>query len=309
MNQTYEDRLNHLHELYQNGGGGMDTLGVPLDLVQDTMTNHIEQPLIDMVNEKNIKTSLTTWRRFGTDLIIPNTMMQHAENKLNYLDIIEEDMFRLFKESRDAIEKQKINIMNAMKLKTKKEQNAEEQDVEDRIIEKKILQRLNDNTFPLDVVRYIGEFLFTPIIRLQCLMSSSIDIQLLMRKMKAPNIKRLYRITSRLTHSLSARFKKNDKLMSYLPYIENSSDDISSAFIVVKNPKKYTKQGQRKEQNNNIISSMIESCSIVTNAIHQLGFSRTAQKMSKDIIKMFHTVHYVSRHEFNKRKTSSSITQ
>jgi hypothetical protein len=304
MSQTYEERVTHLQELYQNGAYGLFTLGVSSYLYQEDISTRLAQPLHHMVDDTRIQAALASWKRFGMDHDVPNTMMEQAENKLAYLDILEQDMFRLFKEARTSIESQKTLIINTIKQKEKKVLDAEKQDVVDRVVEREILHRLNSPTFPLDMVHHIGEFLFTPSMRLHCLVSVQPDIRTLMNTMKAPHVKRLTQKMVNLVHRFLYRIRKQTKLNAALPKVQNASIDIAHAFDVVRNPRKNIKMGKRKEQNIDTVYATIEHCNVVTNAIRKLGFSNTVQKLSGDIMQMFHTVHYASRPEWNARKTN-----
>jgi len=296
MEKTYEERLSKIKILYDNGEAHPTLKLLPK---KSNIERDLNYHLLDLLDGDNLKSKLKLWRILGTDYETTDALTNDVNDKIAYLDVIEQNMAEMINDYRTKLIQEKSDINTQVvkkKLRIIKNINTE---IIDTKREPKILTRLN--RMPEDVVRYISEFLFTPKFRLYMLVSKYPDLKSVMAKMKVPKLKQLSAvICKQISERFARRFNRNIHIKDALP---KDNCDLVMHMSIVTNPHSVARLTLRKPNKIMEIVDFIKSCEWMTNFIERFGYKKTVSRMRTDLFRMYNTILYASRREFNRNRS------
>jgi hypothetical protein len=296
MKKSYEERLSEIKVLYDTNEDHPTLKKMPKKITVETDLTH---SLMHMSDLKSVKSKARIWRILGEGFELTDGMLDQVEDKLAYLDVMEQNIAEVLNEYRTKIKLERLAIAEEINKKKVRSANLIRQNKIDEEREPEILVRLN--RLPEDVVRYISEFLYTPQFRLHMLTLKYPDLTTVMEKMKVPKLKRLSQvICSLISHSFAKRFIKNKYIAADLP---KNHEEYKMNLHVIAHPHNVMRLTLRKSDKIVEIADFIKTCEWMTNFIEQFGYKKTVSRMRKDIFHMYHTILYASRREFNRNRS------
>jgi hypothetical protein len=296
MEKSYHERLSEIKILYDTNEDHPTLKKMPKKLTVETELTYRLVPMSDLAS---VKSKARTWRILGEGFELTDGLLDNVQDKLAYLDVMEQNIAEVLNEYRAKIKLERAAIAEEINKKKFRSANLARQNKIDETREPEILVRLN--RLPEDVVRYISEFLFTPQFRLHMLTFKYPDLTTVMAKMKVPKLKRLSQIICNIiSHRFAKRFIKNKHITADLP---KNHLEYNMNLHVIAHPHNVVRVTLRKSNKIVEIVDFIKTCEWMTNFIERFGYKRTVSRMRNDIFHMYHTILYASRHEFNRNRS------
>jgi hypothetical protein len=244
----------------------------------------------------NIKYDLIQWRYFKEDNEDIDKLRYDNLNRQQYLNVMENHISLLFNECREKFNTELKEIDNAIERKQKDIKRNEKRHEKETTIEEKVLKRLN--LMPEDVVRYIGEFLFTHNIR-NLLICHKYSPELFdFKKVRLPKLKTMSRILSLEIENIGYKISKNSNIMNSIPRGSNELRNIG--FIRLCRTK--VRETMTKPEKRDEIKNFILRCEEAINLIEKLGYPKTTNYCKKIMNKIYHIMILASKPENNKRR-------
>jgi hypothetical protein len=256
---------------------------------------------IARIIDKN-NTSIDKWYLNRMDLTedIPMNFLNRITTSEMYLNAIENHIASLINDAREDIKKQQTMIQSKMDRRKKSIESAGQLAIKDKAKEEAVLKRMQ--LLPDDLIRYIADFAFSPTIRLVFITQEYSSPYAILNRIKAPILTRMIPSMKAIINkfnTISFAFDKNKSLNKYKP---TPSDPVWDSIYLVR----YFTMNKTsvKEKKVNDFSNLFRAFHDIIEYYRQFTNS-TFKKLQRQLIRLYHTIIYVSNHKCNKRAVSN----
>lgn len=246
--------------------------------------------------ETNLKFRLIQCRYFKEDDNDINNLLSANFTKTSYLNIMENHISGLLNECRFKLLGELKDIEFTLKRKEWDKKRIQYGDVNQRKIEQSVLTRLN--TMPEDIVRVVGEFLFTPKIRNVLIKDKYVPDLFVFNKIRMPKLKKMARAISFEIQSIGQKIVRNKSIMNSIP---TGHDDRFNIFYI-STCRKEVRETVKKSNKIVEITNFVSRCENAVQIVEKLGYPNTVKICHEILNKIYHLMILASKPEFNKRR-------
>jgi hypothetical protein len=246
--------------------------------------------------------SIDKWYLNRMDLTedIPMNFLNRITTSEMYLNAIENHIASLINEAREDIKKQQTMIKSKMDRRKKSIKSEGTLAIIDKAKEEAVLKRMQ--LLPDDLIRYIADFAFRPTIRLVFISELHNSPYAILNRIKAPILTRMIPSIKTIIQKFTKIMKNLDTSKIYNKYKPTTSDPVWESIYLVR----YFTMNKTsvKEKKVNDFSNLFRAFHDIIEYYRQFTIL-THKKLQRLLIRLYHTIIYVSNHKCNKRAVSN----
>uniref|UniRef100_A0A6C0B843 Uncharacterized protein n=1 Tax=viral metagenome TaxID=1070528 RepID=A0A6C0B843_9ZZZZ len=282
------DELEDIQYNYENGfSGDKYPRKAPIETV---LTNELKK-----LYEINLKNRLTQWRYFKEDFEDIDNLIKANLNKIQYLNVMENHIYGVINECRSKLLTELKDVEVCVNKKEKERKRIEKGDMQEKRVEDCVLKRLN--TMPEDMVRVIGEFLFSPNMKNILITSKYLPDLYQFKKVRLPKLKIMARHISLKIQAIGEKIIKNRNIMNSIPAGHEDKNNI----YVVANCRRKIRETLKRSLKIEEISRFIAMCEKAIQTIEKLGYPITTRNCYSILNKIYHLMIIASKPQNNYR--------
>lgn len=244
--------------------------------------------------EPNLKNKLNQWRYFKEDNVDIDNLRCANLNKFQYLNVIENHISSLINESRNKLTIEQRDIELCERKKENDRKRMKKGDDKEKCIETALLNRLN--TMPEDVVRAVGEFLFTPNMRHILITTKYSPDLFVFKKVRMPKLKVMARHISLKIQTIGQKIMKNKNIMNGIPSPHEERNNI----YTLANCRRSIRESIRKPAKIAEIVMLVANCEHVIRTVERMGFPNTTRNCYQLLNKIYHLMILAGKPQYNK---------
>lgn len=228
---------------------------------------------------------------------IPNLMIRSFSSGEQFLNQIEDHVATILNEVREAIRKQKVEVISRIEKRKNNIIKNKKKDIECEIKERSILKRIQ--LLPDDLIRYIADFAFTPDLRLVYIKQNFVSVNSLFNTIKSPNLTKVIPSICRYISKFNKIINSINKNKIFVKYKPTTNDTVYDCIYMVRyfSMNKTATKTKKVEE----YAKLFTACDDIITYYKQ--FTKLSYiKLQRQLIRLYHTIIYVANHNCNKKK-------
>jgi hypothetical protein len=250
---------------------------------------------LDKLTQHNLKNKLTQWTHFRDTNAEIEAMRNVNNTHQQYVTVIENNISEILAEVRNRLADESKRIESAARKKAENAARRESDHEKETLRELSVLYRMN--RMPEDLVRVIGEFAFTPKLRLRLIESLLPSLDFQFRKVKLPKLKTMARCLSFMIQKIAIKIQKNKNLLGCIP----PHCDAWTSYTFVINCPKIIRETLNKPDKIAEIDRCVKHAQNLVGAVEKLNFPINTGCVQTLLLRVYNIINYASRPEFNRR--------
>jgi hypothetical protein len=232
---------------------------------------------------------------------VPNHVLDLLNTSDCYLNVMENHIATLIQNARINLKNQKDMILQKIETRNKRIESRKKNHI--RHTEKectilKLVQRLPD-----DVIRYLSDFVFHPNIRLLFIQQGQLPIGQLLKTIKSPNLTYMIPSMKEIVFKFNTIVRSIHNMRGFIKY---RPDRIDAVVLSITFVEKFTiNKTATKEKKVEEYAKLFAAFQDIINYYEQFT-TRSYKRLQNELIHLYHTVIYISKHKCNKRGKHSS---
>lgn len=249
----------------------------------------------DKLTQPNLKIKLTQWTHFRDTNAEIEVMRNVNNTHQQYVTVIENNISEMLAEVRNRLADESKRIETAVRKKAENAARRESDHEKETLRELSVLYRMN--RIPEDLVRVIGEFAFTPKLRLRLIESRLPSLDFQFRKVRLPKLKTMARCLAFMIQKIALKMQKNKNLLGCIP----PRCDAWASYTFVINCPKSIRETINKPDKITEIDRCVKHAQTLVRAVEKLSFPINTGCVQTLLLRVYNIINYASRPEFNRR--------
>jgi hypothetical protein len=252
---------------------------------------------INRVTDISNMDSIDKWylNRMDETDIVPKTIIDSLTISDNYINTIENHIATLLNNARNDIKNKKNKIIEKIEKRNKSIESEKQTDIINSNIEHIILKRIQ--LLPDELIRCISNYAFTPSIRLIFIKQNYLSLHKFINTIKSPNLIKLIPSIKTIVYKINRMINSinNNRVLKKYKVIETDSVYDSIYTVRYFSMNKTTTKTKKVEE----YVKLLNACQEIIYYYQQFT-KNFYKKLERQLIRLYHTLIYVSNHKCNK---------